>query len=230
MSSAHTGHDHAGHDQEGHGHDHEGHAGGGHFDDRAATWDDDPDKIRQSGEVADAIAAAVSLPPRARVLEYGAGTGLVTTALLQHLTDPALTFADNSSGMRQVLADKVEAGTLPSPARVWDLDLESAPVPSDRFDLVLTSNVLHHVQQLDRVLGGFAELLDAGGHLCIADLDREDGSFHDHDFGGHHGFSRDELAAQIEAAGLTDVSVGDAGKVVKGGRDYSVFLAVARKA
>ena len=224
----HTGHDHGnGHD---HGHSGTEHLGGRHFDDRASTWDDDPDKLRQSGEVADAIAAAISLPARARVLEYGAGTGLVTAALLPHLVEPTLTFADNSSGMRQVLADKVEAGTLPSPSRVWDLDLESAPVPTDRFDLVLTSNVMHHVQQLDRVLAGFAELLDAGGHLCIADLDREDGSFHDHDFGGHHGFSRDELATQIEAAGLTDVSVGDAGKVVKEGRDYSVFLAVARKA
>lgn len=213
-----------------HADDHAGHEGGRHFDDRAATWDQDPDKIRQSGEVAAAIAAAVPLPARARVLEYGAGTALVTTALLPHLTDPVLTLADNSSGMRQVLADKVAAGDLPSPTRVWDLDLESHPVPTDRFDLVLTSNVMHHVQHLDQVLAGFAELLDAGGHLCIADLDREDGSFHDHDFGGHHGFSREELAAQLETAGLTDVRVGDAGKVVKGGRDYSVFLAVARKA
>lgn len=204
--------------------------GNEHFDGKAATWDDDPDKVRQSGEVAAAIAAAVPPVPRTRLLEYGAGTGLVTLALLDHLSDPAITLADNSSGMRQVLADKVEAGALPSPTRVWDLDLENQPVPSDRFDLVITSNVMHHVQRLDTVLAAFAELLDAGGHLCIADLDREDGSFHDHDFGGHHGFSRESLSAQIEAAGFTDVRVGDAGSVHKGGRDYSVFLAAARRA
>ena len=95
-------------------------------------------------------------------------------ALLDHLTDPTVTLADNSSGMRQVLADKVASGTLPSPTRVWDLDLETQPVPTERFDLVVTSNVLHHVGELDRVLAGFAELLDAGGWVAVADLDRED--------------------------------------------------------
>ena len=185
--------------------DHEGTGPGGHFDAKAATWDDDPDKRRQSGEVAAAMAAAVPLPPRPRVL-------------------------DNSSGMRQVLAEKVAAGALPSPTRVWDLDLETQSAPTDRFDLIITSNVMHHVQRLDTVLAAFAELLDVGGHLCITDLDQEDGSFHDHDFGGHHGFSREELAARIEAAGFTDVRVGDAGTIRKDGRDYTVFLAAARKA
>ena len=209
--------------------DHEGTGPGGHFDAKAATWDDDPDKRRQSGEVAAAMAAAVPLPPRPRVLEYGAGTGLVTIALLPHLTEPSVTLADNSSGMRQVLAEKVAAGALPSPTRVWDLDLETQPAPTDRFDLIITSNVMHHVQRHDTVLAAFAELLDVGGHLCITDLDQEDGSFHDHDFGGHHGFSREELAARIEAAGFTDVRVGDAGTIRKDGRDYTVFLAAARK-
>lgn len=200
------------------------------FDDRAATWDDDPDKARQSGEVAAAIVAAVAPRPRMRVLEYGAGTGLVTTALLEDLSDPTITVADQSSGMRQVLADKVEAGTLPSPTRVWDLDLDTQPAPTDRFDLIVTSMVMHHVQQLDAVLAAFAEMLDEGGHLCIADLDREDGSFHDHDFGGHHGFDREELSAQLTAAGFAEVSVDDAGTILKEGRDYPVFLAVAHKA
>lgn len=224
MGSHHAGHEH-GRDETGHDH-----FGIDHFDGQASTWDDNPDKVRQSQEVASSIAAAITLPARARVLDYGAGTGLVTIALLPELTHPTITLADNSSGMRQVLAAKVESGALPSPTRVWDLDLESQPVPTERFDLVLTSNVMHHVKSLDTVLAAFAQLLDAGGHLCIADLDREDGSFHDHDFGGHHGFSRDELAGRIEAAGFDEVRVGDAGKVVKGGRDFSVFLAVARKA
>lgn len=204
--------------------------GSEHFDGKAATWDDDPDKVRQSGEVAAAMAASVPPVPGIRLLEYGAGTGLVTIALREHLTDPVITLADNSSGMRQVLADKVGAGVLPSPTRVWDLDLETQPAPTERFDLIVTSNVMHHVQDLDTVLTAFAELLDRGGHLCLADLDREDGSFHDHDFGGHHGFSRDELAGRLERAGFTDVGVGDAGTILKDGREYSVFLAAARKA
>ena len=212
---------------------HEGHhqhrGDGTHFDDKAATWDDDPDKQRQSGEVAAAIAARVPLRPRVRLLEYGAGTALVTTALLPHLPEAEVTLVDSSSGMRRVLADKAADGRLPSPTRVWGLDLEAQPVPLERFDLVVTSNVLHHVGELDRVLSGFAQLLDSGGHVAVADLDREDGSFHDHDFGGHHGFDRSEVAARLESAGFADVTVGDAGRVVKGGRGYPVFLAVGRR-
>lgn len=206
------------------------HPGSGRFDDKAATWDDDPDKVRQSAEVAAAIVGAVPLAPRTKLLEYGAGTGLVTIALLDSLTEPTITLADNSSGMRQVLADKVESGALPSPTRVWDLDLERHPVPTERFDLVVTSNVMHHVHDLDRVIAAFVEVLEDGGHLCISDLDREDGSFHEGDFDGHHGFSREDLAARLGAAGLTDVRVGDGGTVLKQGREYPVFLAVARKA
>ena len=205
--------------------------GSEHFDGKAATWDDDPDKVRQSSEVASAIAATIPpAPGGTRLLEYGAGTGLVSTALLDELVAPRVTLADNSAGMRQVLADKVASGVLPSPTRVWDLDLESHPVPTERFDLVVTSMVLHHVHDLDTVLAGFAQLLESRGHLCIADLDREDGSFHDHDFDGHHGFSREGLAVDLESAGFVDVRVGDGGTVRKDGRDFSVFLAVARRA
>src|SRR5690554_3935123 len=51
-----------------------------HFDEKASTWDD-ADKVRRSDEIARAVAAAVPLATTTRVLEYGAGTGLVSQAL-----------------------------------------------------------------------------------------------------------------------------------------------------
>ena len=51
------------------------------FDERAATWDDDPAKVERAGVVAGAISATVPLDGSLRMLEYGAGTGLVTQAL-----------------------------------------------------------------------------------------------------------------------------------------------------
>ena len=184
--------------------------GTSHFDDKAATWDDDPDKVRHSRDVARALASAVPTDGRTRLLEYGAGTGLVTQALLDRVGP--VTLADSSAGMREVLQRKVDAGILPADARVWALDLETEPVPGDRFDLVVSSLVLHHVHRLDVVLAAFAELLQPGGHLCIADLDREDGSFHSYDFGGHHGFDRDEVAAALAVASAG--SIGFVGLVV----------------
>ncbi|MBN2624708.1 MAG: class I SAM-dependent methyltransferase, partial [Acidimicrobiales bacterium] len=95
------------------------------FDEKAATWDDDPAKVERARVVADAIRATVPLDSSTRVLEYGAGTGLVTQAL-RDAVGP-VTMADTSTGMRDVMRAKVEAGTIPD-ARVWDLDLATQPV------------------------------------------------------------------------------------------------------
>ena len=197
-----------------------------HFDATAADWDRDEQKVVRAQHVARAVAAAVPLSPRTRVLDYGAGTGLVTQALGERI-GPA-TLADNSAGMRGVIEEKIATGVLPA-VRVWDLDLETQPAPDERFDLIVTSLVLHHVHALEPVLARFAELLEPGGHLCIADLDRVDGDFHGHDFDGHRGFDRAELAALLADAGLIDVSVRDCTEFVRDGVTYPVFLAVARR-
>ena len=114
-------------------------------------------------------------------------------------------------------------------ARVWDLDLQTQPVPTETFDLIVTSLVLHHVRHLDPVLAGFAQLLVPDGYLAIADLDAEDGSFHDHDFDGHHGFDRAELSDRLASAGFIDIRVRDCTRIDRDGTGYSVFLATARR-
>lgn len=196
------------------------------FDAKAATWDADPDKITQADEIAAAIIGAVPLDRSMRLLEYGAGTGLVAQALAPSVG--TITLADNSAGMRTVIQSKIDTGALPI-AQAWDLDLQVQPAPAETFDLIVTSLVLHHVRDVEAVLAGFAELLASGGYLCIADLDAEDGSFHDHDFDGHHGFDRDELIALLVAAGFTDTVVQDCTRIERDGVPYSVFLATARR-
>ena len=200
-----------------------------HFDQRAAGWDADPDKVARAQEVARAVLANVPTDEQTRLLEYGAGTGLVTQALLGRVGP--VTLADNSPGMRSVVQEKIAAGALPVDARVWDLDLEVQTAPPGRFDLIVSSLVLHHVRRLDLVLEGLAGMLDPGGHLAVADLDAEDGSFHGHDsdLEVRHGFDREELTKALRSAGLTDVVISDCTHVVRDGRPYPVFLATARK-
>jgi predicted TPR repeat methyltransferase len=192
------------------------------FDERAATWDDDPAKAERARQVADAIRAAVPLDPTTRLLEYGAGTGLVTQAL-RDAVGP-VTLADSSAGMRDVMNRKITAGTLTG-ARVWNLDLTSDPVPDERFDLVVTVLTLHHIPDVAPVLAAFAELLDDGGHLCIADLEEEDGSYHGESFEGHRGFDVDALRAILDQAGFTEVRVDRCGEIDRHGRSYPLFLA-----
>ena len=168
----------------------------------------------------------MTLDPSVRMLEYGAGTGLVTQAL-RDAVGP-VTLVDSSSGMRAVMEDKIASGAI-ADARVWNLDLTTDPAPDERFELIVTAMTLHHIVDLDPVLAKLAELLVDGGHLCIADLEHEDGSFHGADFHGHHGFDRGELTSRLERAGFTDVSIESCGHAVRSSGTYPVFLATSRK-
>jgi ubiquinone/menaquinone biosynthesis C-methylase UbiE len=200
-----------------------------HFDTAAATWDLEPGKVDEARRLADAITTRLALTGRERLLEYGAGTGLVSLALVPHIG--SVTLADSSEGMRRVSAEKVARGILPTGTRVWDLDLESGNIPEERFDLVVASLVLHHVHDIPMVLSGFRDLLEPGGHVAIADLDTEDGSFHAHlhDFDGHPGFDRHQLTQWLAQCGFEDVSVGDFTTIDKDGTSFPVFLATARR-
>lgn len=199
------------------------------FDEKAATWDDDPAKVERARAVAEAIRAAVPLSSSTRLLEYGAGTGLVSQELAAHVG--AVTLADSSAGMREVMQAKVDSGALPRDARVWDLDLATAQVPDERFDVVVTVMTLHHIPDLAPVLDGFARLLPPEGHLCVVDLVEEDGSFHsDPEFGGHHGFNLEELAKQLAAAGFSDIRTEEVYELEKEGARFPLFLATCRRA
>lgn len=195
------------------------------FDDRAATWDD-PAKIDRAAQVARVVREAVPLSSSTRVLEYGAGTGLVTQAL-RDAVGP-VTLADTSAGMRSVMEEKIRTGAL-SDARIWDVDLATEPPPDEQFDLVVTVLTLHHIPDLDPVLSAFAALLADGGSVCVVDLEAEDGSFHGEGFAGHHGFDRTELAAQLERAGFTGVEFRPCGSVTRPDGTFPMFLATGTR-
>jgi ubiquinone/menaquinone biosynthesis C-methylase UbiE len=197
------------------------------FDERAATWDDDPAKVERARAVAESIRESVRLSPSMRLLEYGAGTGLVSQALAGDVG--RITLADPSAGMREVMRAKVANGTLPDSTRIWDLDLSTEQVPDERFDLIATVMTLHHIPDLTPVLAAFAHMLDDHGQLCVVDLVEEDGSFHSGDFHGHHGFNTDDMAGRLDGAGLADVSIQRTYDMVRDGVTYPLFLATGTK-
>jgi 2-polyprenyl-3-methyl-5-hydroxy-6-metoxy-1,4-benzoquinol methylase len=111
------------------------------------------------------------------------------------------------------------------------LDLAADALPMERFDLVYTLMTLHHIPDTARILGCFHALLQPGGVVCIADMDKEDGSFHSHEpaFDGHNGFDRVELGLDLEQAGFSNIRFTTCYKLIKGERPYALFLAVAEK-
>lgn len=86
---------------------------------------------------------------------------------------------------------------------------------------------------VERALRAFYELLEPQGYLCVADLDKEDGSFHTSEFHGPHGFDREELRAQVRSIGFTDIRFTTAYHMIRevqdSSKDFPVFLMVARR-
>lgn len=198
------------------------------FDAKAKTWDSDPVKQERALAVAAALRQRVPLSRDWRALEYGCGTGLLSYAL--HAELGQITLADRSPGMLAVLAEKITAAGL-THLRPLALDLLTDPPPAERVDLIYTLMTLHHVAHVDRLLRAFRDLLRPSGWLGIADLDREDGSFHGGGFAGHHGFDRTALRAQLRDAGFGGVNFSTCYLMKKttdqGMREYPLFLAVA---
>ncbi|MBK9924907.1 MAG: class I SAM-dependent methyltransferase [Anaerolineales bacterium] len=201
------------------------------FDERAKDWDSDPDKVKRARAVADAIRSTVPLSKNMKALEYGCGTGLVSFALQENLGQ--ITLADTSQGMLDVLSEKIVSAGVKNmhPVR---LDLVSDPLPAEKYHITYSLLALHHIRDAKGILSKFCDVLESNGYLIVADLDKEDGTFHtDGTTDVHLGFARNELQEWVEAAGFGNVqfsTVYEIKKEVKGKeKAFPVFLMVAQK-
>lgn len=199
------------------------------FDTKAKEWDANPAHMERTEAIAQAMRRHVPLSRSMRALEVGAGTGLLSFALREELGP--ITLTDTSEGMLAVLRDKIAMQGIPHMTPVH-VDLATETLSEGSFDLIYLQMVLHHIPNVDGILSKFRDLLAPGGFLCIADLEKEDGSFHGEGFAGHHGFETTALAAQVAYAGFESPSVETVYDLHREGhgRPFPVFLMTAKKA
>jgi len=202
------------------------------FDGAAASWDEHPGRVKVAADVAQAILREIPLTSDTAVLDFGCGTGLVAIALQPFVG--SVTGVDSSAGMLGVFEAKIASLGLGN-VRTQFCDLARGDTLSGRYDLVLSAMTLHHVKDIEPLFDVFARITAPGGRLCIADLDPDDGEFHDDNTGVFHfGFDRAALREVFEKAGFEHVEASDAAEVVKPGRSgaarrFTVFLMTATK-
>jgi tRNA (cmo5U34)-methyltransferase len=198
------------------------------FDQAASTWDEDPRRVELARAVGTAIVGQLRLTREMDVLDFGCGTGLLTLAL-QPLVH-SVTGADTSSAMLGVLEQKIEARGLANVSAVL-LDPAEPLASGSRFHLIVSSMALHHVADLAPLFERFHDLLRSEGRIALADLDREDGSFHGEAGDVFHlGFDRSEIQSLLRGAGFADLAATTAIVTRKEAHEYPVFLITGRKA
>lgn len=198
------------------------------FDTKAADWDT-PAHLERAAAVAAAIRAAVPLTPMTRVVDVGAGTGLLGRALSPHVGTVLVT--DPSPGMLAEAAAAVARDGLANVAtRQFELGRDEPPAAE--FDLAVSMMALHHVLDTDAALRGLAQMLVPGGWMAVADLDAEDGTFHVDPADRAvvlHGYDRADLSRRAARAGFEHVRFEDVWSIEKNERRYAVFLMAARR-
>lgn len=200
------------------------------FDEKAATWDQDPTKVERAKLFAEIIRNKIDLTKVEMALEYGSGTGLLSFSLAHDLHD--ITLMDDSLEMTKVTNDKCERLDIRHfhPIK-YDLLVDG--LPEHKFELIYSAMTMHHVDNTNAILRKFNEILNPGGYIVLIDLVSEDGSFHNFEFDGHLGFDKNELEEKITASGFEPISYQIA-YTIKAERkekirEYPLFLLVAKK-
>lgn len=202
------------------------------FDKEAAAWDEVPARVKLADDIAAAISDEIVLTSNMDVLDFGCGTGLLTLRLQPVVR--SITGVDSSRGMINVLKAKIDKQNLPN-VRTRYLDNEEGDIPEGNYDLIVSGMTLHHVKEIRPLFDRFYRIIAPSGYLCIADLDLDDGRFHDNNDGiFHFGFDRAELRRHFMDAGFGDVRDRTAAEVMKpvsdgGVRPFTVFLMTGRK-
>lgn len=203
-----------------------------HFDIEAKLWDIDPQRQKRAEIFAREINELVNPHPRLNALEFGCGTGLLSFHLKERFK--TITLADNSKGMIEVLNNKIRKECVDNffPQHI---DLMSNSKSKIKYDIVYSLMALHHIQNLESAFNRFKSMVLKNGYLCIGDLVKEDGSFHESyiNFNGHNGFDKDEISLLLLKHDFEPVfykiCYEQKKQIGRRVRKFPIFLIVARK-
>ncbi|MCX6155276.1 MAG: class I SAM-dependent methyltransferase [Candidatus Kapabacteria bacterium] len=204
------------------------------FDEKAINWDAKLEHTERAQILAAEIRQIIQPNPQMTAFEFGCGTGLLSFSLKNDFKK--ITLGDSSKGMIDVLSKKIQTENIHNfQPLLIDLTKEENP-DLGGFDVIYTSMTLHHITDINNLMKLFNKLLPTNGYLCIADLDREDGSFHSHsdNFNGYFGFQRSDIENYYLTNGFEVIYYNIAlmmNKIVDSGetKQFPVFLIVGKK-
>jgi 2-polyprenyl-3-methyl-5-hydroxy-6-metoxy-1,4-benzoquinol methylase len=195
------------------------------FEEKAKEWDVN-DMVRQlSTGIGSTMLKRVGFQPDMEVMDFGAGTGLISGQVASKVGK--ITAVDISEAMLEKLAAKPE---LKGKVRTVCQDITRQPL-DEKYNVIVSAMAMHHVEDTGNLARTLAVHLKPHGKVALADLDKEDGTFHPEGTEGvyHSGFDRDAMQSILQKNGFNNIEFVTAHTVNKEDRQYPVFLVTATK-
>lgn len=195
------------------------------FEHKSKNWDMSSMRVQNAKEIATVILSNSEIKSSASVMDFGAGTGLLSYFIAPFVSK--ITAVDNSPSMLEEFSAKQSEFECETEVLLLDLTRDNIET---KFDAIISSMTLHHVEDTKAIFSKFYSMLSSGGYIGLADLDSEDGSFHSDNEGVFHfGFDRDKLYEIASEVGFTDIRFETANEIKKPNRTYTVFAMTAKK-
>jgi ubiquinone/menaquinone biosynthesis C-methylase UbiE len=197
-----------------------------YFAHKADAYEQNAARVNNVHTIADAILEKITYDKtHTHLMDFGSGTGLLTSQIAPYVRK--ITTVDVSASMNEAL--KAKLPTLPCEISMLELDLTRAEL-EEQYEGIISSMTIHHVEDVQALFHKFYRLLKSGGTIALADLDKEDGSFHKEDTGVFHfGFEQEAFASWAKQAGFEDVNIEIVSVAKKPYGEYPIFLLTARK-
>ena len=196
-----------------------------HFAHKSKSWDMNSKRVQNAKGIADLIVKNINLNRSMELMDFGAGTGLLSYFVAPHVTK--ISAVDNSPSM--LLEFKNKCDEFSCETEIIEKDL-STDLIDRKFDGIISSMTIHHLEDIKALFSKLYTMLNEGGFIAIADLDTEDGSFHSDNAGVfHHGFDRETLEKEAKEVGFREIGFELASTISKPHREFTVFLMTGLK-
>lgn len=195
------------------------------FAHKAQDYEKESRRVNNVRNIANGILNTFTYDKSMHIMDFGSGTGLLTGHIAPFVQK--ITAIDMSASMNDVLRNKIE--NYPCFLEVLEADLTKTTLDRS-FDGIISSMTLHHIEDIEALFHKFYFMLNQNGTIALADLDKEDGSFHTENTGVHHfGFERDFIFNHAKNAGFKDINIDTVSIAQKPYGDFPIFLITARK-
>ena len=196
-----------------------------HFAHKSKSWDMNSRRVQNAKSIAEAIVKNIELNKSMDIMDFGAGTGLLSFFIAPFVEK--IVAVDNSPSMLREFKNKCDEFSCKTEVVEKDLSIHSL---DRKFDGIISSMTIHHIENITALFSKFYEMLDKDGFIALADLDREDGSFHNDNRGVYHyGFDRKMLEKIAKEVGFKEIAFETASVIKKPHADFSVFLMMAKR-